>query len=363
MRVAIFAPNASFPPPEVHSVDRVMHALIDGLVELGQRVLVFAPASSKVKGELVPVGEFPVLLRDDLECAHLKRMQTLALKEVMRRTSEIDLVHAHSIDIPGVLLSTGLLTDLKIPNVTTLHSAIDRDIYSYLAACTNNIVACSESQWSACPTLNVRGVIYHGLDCMLYSLAPEPGDYLCFLGRFDPVKQPDKAIELAVSCGMPIKLAGGTAGEASRRYFQSEIAPFLTHPLVEYLGEIGFDEKLSLLRGAACNLHPTGFEEPFGLSVIEAGFCGTPTLAIRRGSMSEVIEDGKTGILVDDFVEGRHRVAECIGLDRKLISERNRERFDFKRMASNYLTVYDQILRVPHRKINSRLPSVANCRS
>lgn len=104
--------------------------------------------------------------------------------------------------------------------------------------------------------------------------------------------------------------------------------------------------------GACCNLHPTGFEEPFGLSVIEAGFCGTPTLAIRRGSMSEVIEDGETGILVEDFVAGRRRLAECMRLNRRRISERSRERFDLRRMASGDLTVYSQIR---GRQVSSRL--------
>jgi glycosyltransferase involved in cell wall biosynthesis len=349
----MFAPGASFPAPQHHSVDRVIEALIQGLVDLGERVLVLAPAASRTKGELIPVGSAPILLRDDPTCKHLQEAQASALREVERLGSEIDLVHAHGLDITGVLYSTHLLTSLAIPNVTTLHSAIDTRDYGYFANCKNNIVACSASQWRACPPLNVVSVVHHGLESALYPLVEEPEHYLCFVGRIDPVKQPHLAIELAIQCGMRIKIAGGTATEESMHYFASRIEPLIHHPLVEYLGEIGFSEKVRVIGRACCNLHPTGFREPFGLSVIEAGFCGTPTLAISRGSLPEIVVNGETGILVEDFVEGCHRLSECLKLDRRRVSEHTKKRFDLVRMAYDYVDVYKMVL----QRISTTLPS------
>ncbi len=344
LTVAMFAPGATFPAPQFHSVDRVVQALIQGLVHLNQRVLVFAPASSKVQGELIPVGAAPILLRDDRACKSLHEAQGRALREVKRLSGDIDLVHAHALDITGVLYSTHLLSDLTIPNVTTLHSVIETRDYGYFVSCKNNIIACSASQWRACPSLNVVSVVHHGLESTLYPFVAEPEGYLCFVGRMDSVKQPDRAIELAIQCGMRIKVAGNIDNQDSMQYFTSRVKPLLNHPLVEYLGTIDFDEKLRVIGGASCNLHPTGFREPFGLSVIEAGFCGTPTLAIRRGALPEIIVDGQTGALVEDFVEGCYRLSDCLKLDRRQISEHTRKKFDVLRMASDYIGVYHKVL-------------------
>jgi glycosyltransferase involved in cell wall biosynthesis len=340
----MYAPGASFPAPPSHSIDRIIETLIDGLVELGQRVLVFAPASSEVKGELIPVGSSPVLLKDDPGGVKMQAAHARARKEIDKRRGEIQVVHAHSIDIPNTLYSTHLLEDLDIPNVTTLHSAIDIANYNYFSKCKNRIIACSQNQVKACPSMNFFDIVYHGLDCAGFPFVDQPDDYLCFLGRIAAVKQPHLAMQLAIQHGMPIKVAGEIAlDESGKRYF-AEIEPLLSHPLVEYLGEIGFDEKIQLLSHARCNLHPTGFREPFGLSVVEAGFCGTPTLAIRRGALSEVVREGETGVLVEDFVEGCYRLDECMDLDRRRVSEYSRARFNHLRMAYDYIRVYRRLL-------------------
>src|SRR6185312_17322355 len=114
-------------------------------------------------------------------------------------------------------------------------------------------------------------------------------------------------IELALSLGIKIKLAG-KIDIKSEGYFENEVEPYLKHPNVEYVGELGFDDKVKLISNAKCNLHPTNFREPFGLTVLESAYCGTPTLAVARGSMPELIEPGRTGMLVEDFAEGRHAI-------------------------------------------------------
>ena len=134
---------------------------------------------------------------------------------------------------------------------------------------------------------------------------------------------------------MPIKL-GGKVDFQGERYFEEQVSPYLDHPLVEFLGELSLDDKTDLLGNARCNLHPTGFREPFGLTVLEAAFCGTPTLAIARGSMPELIEVGRTGMLVEDFVEGYHQIEQCFEMDRSYIAHRSRLLFNYKTMTKQY---------------------------
>ena len=142
---------------------------------------------------------------------------------------------------------------------------------------------------------------------------------------------------------MKIKLAGKIDHE-SEGYFEEEIKPYLKHRLVEFLGEIGFEEKVELLSNAKCNLHPTNFREPFGLTVLEAAYCGTPTLAISRGSMPELIEPERTGMLVEDFVEGRHAIQNCFNMDREYISSRARQLFNYQNMSRHYLEAYATVI-------------------
>ena len=175
--------------------------------------------------------------------------------------------------------------------------------------------------------------------------ASSPENYLCFLGRFDWDKSPHLAIQLAISLGMPIKIAG-KIDLGGDKYFKEQIQPYLSHPLVEFLGELSFPEKVALVSSAKCNLHPLlTRREPFGLTVIESAYCGTPTLAMRRGSMPELIKDGKTGILVEDFVEGSHKIEKCFSMDRKYIARRTRRHFNYKKMAEGYEKAYKKVLR------------------
>jgi glycosyltransferase involved in cell wall biosynthesis len=170
-----------------------------------------------------------------------------------------------------------------------------------------------------------------------------PGDYVCFLVRFDREKNPHLAIQLATNLGVRIKLAGKIDFQGEE-YFDDCIRPYLDHPLVEYLGELEFGQEVELIAHARCNLHPTGFREPFGLTVLEAAYCGTPTLAIARGSMPELIEVGRTGMLVEDFVEGYHQIEECFAMDRNYIAQRTRLLFNYRTMTREYLEAYRRVI-------------------
>lgn len=201
----------------------------------------------------------------------------------------------------------------------------------------------SKNQQEAFPDLQYVGVAYNGLDPQPFLFNAQPEDYLCFLGRFDREKQPHLAIQLAINLGMKIKLAGKIDFGGSD-YYKEECLQYENHPLVEFIGEVGMEEKIELLSKAKCNLHPTGFREPFGLSVLESAYCGTPTLALNRGSMPELIEEERTGILVEDFIEGYHQIQKCFAMDRRYISSRARMLFNYRNMAKQYILAYEKVI-------------------
>jgi glycosyltransferase involved in cell wall biosynthesis len=355
MRVAIVAgPHYPVPPLLYGGTERVIGYLVRGLLELGHEPILLAPGDSKVDCELVPICDAAI----DFPATGGERSQHDALRvETERRTHEelsrllprVDVVHSHGFD----------LHDFRdVPNVTTLHGAIGFDNLALFRARRDlYYVSVSRNQQAAYPGLNYLGVAYNGEDPALFPVVTESEDYVCFIGRLDHEKNPHMAIQLAIHLGIPIKLAGKIDFQGER-YFAAEVEPYLDHPLVEYLGEADPADTTKLLARARCNLHPTGFREPFGLTVLEAAYCGTPTLAIARGSMPELIEVGRTGILVEDFVEGVHQVEECFDLDRAYIAERARRLFNYQTMTKQYVRAYERVLDIfPARRESENVGS------
>ncbi len=343
MRVAIVAaPHYPVPPPRYGGTERVIAHLVRGLIEAGHEPVLYAPGDSTVECELVPTCDAAIGFashRRDLPAHDALR------NEIERRTTEelrehlggLDLIHSHGFD---------LIDFQDFPNLTTLHGAIGLNQLPYYLERKNlYYVSISRNQQGACPDLQYVGVVYNGEDPEPFPIVEEPGDYVCFLGRLDHEKNPHLAVQLAINLGVPIKLAGKVDFQGER-YFEEEIRPYLGHPLVEFLGELGFDDKIALLGNARCNLHPTGFREPFGLTVLEAAFCGTPTLAIARGSMPELIEVGRTGMLVEDFVEGYHQIEQCFEMDRSYIAHRARMLFNYRTMTKQYLRAYERVIEI-----------------
>jgi glycosyltransferase involved in cell wall biosynthesis len=170
-----------------------------------------------------------------------------------------------------------------------------------------------------------------------------PGKYLAFLGRIAPEKRPDHAIEIAKRVGMPLRIAA-KVDPADRTYFEAEIEPLMSHPLVEYVGEITDDEKDDFLGDAYAMLAPYDWPEPFGLVLIEALACGTPVLAYRRGSIPEIIDDGVTGFVCDDFNDMVAAVDRIGMIQRTNCRQAFDARFSVERMAQDYVNVYRQLM-------------------
>jgi glycosyltransferase involved in cell wall biosynthesis len=341
MRIAIVAePYVPVPPPKYGGTERVIGHLIDGLLELGHEPILIGPGDSTVACPILPSVDkalwFPRHKSDTVE--HDKRV-----KAAMRATfhlikavqNKVDIIHSHGFD---------MLPFRNFPSITTLHNPLLLEhIPYYLRRRGVRYVCISENQTKVLPNLNMVGVVYNGLNPTDFPFVAKPEDYVTFIGRFDREKSPHLAIQLALSLGVPIKLAG-KIDFRSDGYFEDEIQPHLDNPLVEYLGELGMQEKIELVSNARVNLHPTGFREPFGLTVLEAAYCGTPTLAISRGSMPELILDNKTGVLVEDFVEGYSAFERCIKLDRAFISQHARYTFNYQHMAMGYVELYQRTI-------------------
>jgi glycosyltransferase involved in cell wall biosynthesis len=201
------------------------------------------------------------------------------------------------------------------------------------------------------PQANWVRTIHHGMpEKLLTPRAVTPG-YLAVLGRIAPEKGVDRAIKIAIRCGIPLKIAA-KVDRADQEYYDEVICPLISgNPLVEYIGEISDKEKPEFLSGAIGLLLPIDWPEPFGLVMIEAMACGTPVLAFNRGSVPEIIEPGITGFIVEDVISAAAVADRLAGLDRAVIRKRFEERFTARRMALDYLAAYRSLTEAAQPRI------------
>jgi glycosyltransferase involved in cell wall biosynthesis len=259
---------------------------------------------------------------------------------VQQRADEFDVIHFHVDYLHFPLSRRG-----DFANVTTLHGRLDIPdlVPLYEEYPDVPLISISDAQREPLPRVNWQATVYHGLPDDLYRYRPDAGTYLAFLGRISPEKRVDRAIEIAHQVGIPIRIAA-KVDRVDRDYFDSVIEPMLHHPLVEFVGEIGEDDKDEFLGDAQALLFPIDWPEPFGLVMIEAMACGTPVIAYRNGSVPEVMEEGRTGFIVedlDDAVEAARRVPQ---LSRARCREIFEQRFTAARMARDYVDVYERLI-------------------
>lgn len=338
--------SESIPPRRYGGTERVVSYLTEELVALGYDVTLFASGDSATAARLVPLCAramrfLPSLNRDAL----LVRL----LEEVFRSAGDFDLIHSH-LDF----LAFPLIRRCTTPALATLHGRLDLPEFApiYREFTEIPLVSISNAQRRPYPRVNWQATIYHGLPIDLYRYHSAPGRYLAFLGRISPEKSPDVAVRVAKTVGLPLKIAA-KIDPVDREYFETHIAPLLAHPLIEYVGEISDAEKDTFLGEAAAVLCPYQ-PEPFGLVLIEALACGTPVITSRHGSFPEIIEDGRTGFLCDTIEQMIRAVERIEEIDRRRCRQAFETRFTATRMARDYVTVYERLLRASdharHRK-------------
>jgi glycosyltransferase involved in cell wall biosynthesis len=231
--------------------------------------------------------------------------------------------------------------------LTTLHGRLDLpDLPPLLHEfAMMPLASISNAQRAPVAWANWYATVYHGLPTTnLYTLGCGDGGYLAFIGRICPEKRPDWAIEIARCAGLPLTIAA-KVDKVDRTYYKTRIKPLLKEPLVEFIGEIGDDEKGVFLGDALALLFPVDWPEPFGLVLIEAMASGTPVIAFGRGSVPEVVDHGITGFFVNDVNEAVAAIPLARKLDRNVIRRRFEERFSVERMARDYLALYSDVLR------------------
>jgi glycosyltransferase involved in cell wall biosynthesis len=339
MKIAQVAPlYESVPPKYYGGSERVVSYLTEELVRQGHDVTLFASGDSITSARLIAACRRS--LRLDKNCVDQLAHHIRMLDLLFRDARDFDIVHFH-IDY----LHFPLTRREGIRSVTTLHGRLNIPDLAplYREFRDMPVVSISDSQRRPLPWIGWQATVHHGLPENLYKFQEKPNGYLAFLGRISPEKRVDRAIQIARRTGMEIKIAA-KVDDTDREYFETVVEPLLKDPLTEYLGEIGDGEKGDFLGRARALLFPIDWPEPFGLVMIEAMACGTPIIAYANGSVPEVIEHGVTGFLVEDLDDAVRAVQRIPTISRRRCREVFEERFSARRMAHDYVAVYERLI-------------------
>lgn len=340
LKIGMVAPLCEATPPKLYGgTERVVANLTDALVGLGHKVTLFASGDSVTNATLVAGREQAIRL-DPAPLKSETAAHLVMLHEVARQAHKFDVLHFH-VD----LLHLPIFTDIASRTLTTLHGRLDiKDLPELYASWPEYpLVSISNNQREPMPLANWIDTVHHGLPVHVYRFCAQPrGGYLAFLGRISPEKRPDRAIALAKSAGIPLRIAA-KVDNADRAYFHREIEPLLNDPLIEFIGEIDDAQKVDFLGNALALLFPIDWPEPFGLVMIEAMACGTPVIAWNCGSVPEIVTDGVSGRIVNSRDEALQAVRNLHWFDRRRVRAEFEQRFSSLVMARNYQRLYYQV--------------------
>jgi glycosyltransferase involved in cell wall biosynthesis len=345
MRVAMLSPIAWRTPPRHYGPwESVVSLLTEGLVSRGHDVTLFATADSETSGKLHAVcargyEEDYSIMSKVWECLHIS--------ELFEHAEEFDIIH-NNFDFLPLTYSRLIST----PVVTTIHGFSSPGILPVYKKYNGKVFYVSISDADRSPDLDYIKTIHHGIDVNQFDFQPDPDDYLLFFGRIHHDKGAKEALEIARGCSKKLILAGIIQDGA---YYHRHIEPHLDNNNVVYVGSAGPVQRNQLLGRATALLHPINFNEPFGLSVIESMACGTPVIAFDKGSMPELIEDGKSGFLVNTLAEAIDAVAHIRDIERACCRRRVEQHFTANHMVEAYIQVYETILNKTEEQVHRHL--------
>jgi glycosyltransferase involved in cell wall biosynthesis len=340
LRIGMLAPPwFQLPPSGYGGIESVVYWLVEGLVARGHDVTVISAGEDRTAGRFratyddppsARLGEaLPEVVHAALASRHLDELR-------------LDVIHDHS--LAGPLTSSAR----QAATVVTTHGPVEdelRVLYGSFGPRTG-LVAISKSQQELAPELPWAGMVHNAIPVDEYPMRTDKEDFCLFLGRVNPEKAPDLAVRVARQAGLPIVLAAKCSEPQEQAYFEERVKPLLGSD-TEWFGQADNDQKQDLLARARCLVFPIQWNEPFGIVMVEAMACGTPVVALRRGSVPEVVVDGVTGFVRDDLDE----LAEAIGrtgeLDPAACRRHVAEHFDIPVMVTGYEKVYRELASSP----------------
>ncbi len=340
MHVALLAPISWRTPPRHYGPwEEVVSLLAEGLVARGVEVTLFATGDSETAARLEAVCPRPYSEEPSLDP---KVWESLHIAHCFEQADDFDLIHNHFDFLP--LTYCGATTT---PVVTTIHGFSSERILPVYQRYNGRTHYVAISDADRHPSLTYAATIHHGIDLARFTLRSEPGDYLLSFGRIHPDKGTADAIRIARGAGLPLVIAGPIH---DRAYYEAEVAPQVDGTQVRYVGSVGPAARDRLLGEARCLLHPIHFAEPFGLSVVEAGACGTPVIAYPKGALPESVAEGVSGFLVADEAQAVAAVGRVGELDRAACRRHVEAHFSVERMVGDYLALYERLIRLAARE-------------
>jgi glycosyltransferase involved in cell wall biosynthesis len=342
MRIAQLAPlQESVPPSGYGGTELVVSLLTEELIQGGHEVTLFASGDSETSANLI--STVPKALRKDSNIP-IRRWPAYEFESLLKLKAmkdQFDIIHNHM-----GFQAFPILEDIGLPFITTNHNPIKPyNAAIYQAYSSTNFVAISHSyrKLNLPEKLNYVATIYNGIDIDTYPLSNNSGSYLLFLGRVSQDKGTDKAIEIATKLKLPLKIAG-KVDSSDRQYYQRYVKPALTNTDIEFVGEVNHEQKCQLFQDAIATVYPIGFDEPFGLVMVESLACGVPVMAFDRGSVKEILEDGEDAVIatsVDGLVE---RFEEVSNLSRQTCRNHVSTSFSKEKMTGAYEALYENLL-------------------
>ena len=334
MKIAVLAPICWRTPPRHYGPwEQIASNIAEGMVQHGNDVTLFATGNSHTNGKLEYICEQPYEEDKSLdpkvwECLHISFM--------MEQADKFDIIHNNYDFLP---LTYSRL--INTPMITTIHGFSSPKIIPVFKKYNDIGYYVSISNADRSPELKYISTVYNGINPEKFTLNQNQGDYLLYFGRIHHDKGTFEAIKIAKASGMKLIISGIIQDQ---NYFTEKVEPFLNNEDIIFVGPSEAKERDKLLGGARALLHPISFAEPFGLSVAESMFCGTPVIAFNKGSMSELIIHEKTGFLINNIEEAVDVLVEIKKINRRYCREWAESKFSMNTMIEDYLKIYKKIL-------------------